>query len=213
MDSAWASALLRDANVVDIAIIVWLILAAFHGFFVGLIRIAGNLFGLVMGIVVAGWYYQGLATWGLSYIPSWMRIFSDWIQVLAFIVIFVIFAKVTGLIFFGISTLFNWIPFVGIFNRVGGLLLSLLEAALTIATILFIVSRYPILEPVQVRMQASPIAKFLEQRAVPIVAPLYPELLRRLPKAFGERPELNIIDIIPENLSKQILNSYKELSQ
>lgn len=187
---------LGSINSIDALLGLWLILAAFHGFAAGFIRMIGTIIGLIAGLVVAGWYYEGVTAWTLGYMPTWLHSFENWIQIGTFIVIFLVFGKVMGLIFEAVNTMFSIIPVVGLLNRLGGLLVSVAEAVLVIATILFVLSRYPVLAKWQTLAMQSTIAQNISN-ITPILEPLYPELLKQLPVLFdGNTPEFiqNMID-------------------
>lgn len=198
-DSAAMMSFWNGLNFIDIFLAVWLILAAIHGFSAGLIRMFGNIVGLVLGVIVAGWYYEGLASWGAGYLPTWMQGFGGWIEILAFVIVFIAFAKITGLIFEAFNTLFNLIaiiPFLSSANRLLGLILSVTEAVLTIATLIFLLSRYPVLSRVQTLVASSNVAAKISQ-VTPILEPLYPQLLKQLPDLYAKAQNVKPMDIDP----------------
>jgi membrane protein required for colicin V production len=204
-DSATLSSLMQNVNFIDIALALWLILAAFHGFAAGLIRMLGNIVGLIFGVVVAGWYYEGLASWGIAYLPSWLQGFSSWIQILAFALIFIAFTKITGLIFEAFNTLFNAIaiiPLLSTFNRFLGLVLSTFEAVLTIATLIFLLSRYPVLSGIQTTVAKSSLAQKIST-VTPILEPLYPQLLKQLPDLYTQAQNVKPLNIDPTKFLPQ----------
>ncbi|MFH1145947.1 MAG: CvpA family protein [bacterium] len=177
-----------DFTTVDIILLVILGLAFIYGWFAGFIKIIGNIIGLVLGIVVAGWYYQGLTTWGIAYLPEYVKPFEGVIEIIAFLLIVVVFNKATGLIFEAINQAFQLIPIVGSVNRLLGAILSVVEIVLVLTILLFVLGRYSSFIPdsYQQQIQSSAVAN----RLVAIgnsLEPLYPDLLAKLPSVFNKQ--------------------------
>jgi membrane protein required for colicin V production len=158
-----------------------IISAAIQGFFAEALSIAG----LVVGYVVAAWYYQRLAQWFMSFLKGqWLA------EILGFLIIF--FAV---LVLFGIAGRLarRFMRAVGLsgFDRFLGALLGVLKGALMVAVILMGMTAF---EPTSKLLASSELAPYflVAGRAAIWVAPsalrarFYEGLdfLRRAPKEF-----------------------------
>ncbi|NCB48977.1 MAG: hypothetical protein EOM55_05150 [Clostridia bacterium] len=104
-------------------------------------------------------------------------------KIIAFIVVFVVVAKVTDWVFIWIEKLFNlvsFIPFTKFINRLLGGILGLLEGSLFLGIIIFVSSRYAIIGSLfgnqLINSQTAPYLL----KTVDIVMPVLPEALKAL---------------------------------
>ena len=126
--------------------ILLIILAGFvfYGLFFGLIRTLGMLAGVIVGAFLASRFYLFAAAW-LS--PVFFG-HNNLGKVLAFIIIFTIANRLTGLLFYLADRVFKIIsivPFLKTFNRLGGAILGFLSGSLIIGLLLFVIARYSFL--------------------------------------------------------------------
>ncbi len=122
-------------NWLDIVIIVLLLISAVGGLFNGLIKSVFSLVGLIVGVVLAGRFYTGLAGL-LRFIPD-----ENIARIVAFIIIFlviIIIAAILGVILTKLvsTMLLGWL------NRLGGAVFGVLIGAVFIAAILVIWVKY-----------------------------------------------------------------------
>ena len=89
-------------NYLDIILILALFLFFWTGFWRGLIKTIGGLVGIILGIFVAGLYYEDLALWASQFLPWSEGLF----KVIAFILIFCLIPDFS-ISFFSISKTFN----------------------------------------------------------------------------------------------------------
>lgn len=116
-------------NWLDIAVLVILGVSAFNGLRQGLIKTALSLAGLIIGIILAGQFYQQLAGL-LAFIPN-----EDIANIAAFILILVgvmvIASILARLLKFAVSVvLLGWV------NRLGGAVFGLVLGAIFLSAIL-----------------------------------------------------------------------------
>jgi membrane protein required for colicin V production len=122
-------------NWLDIIIVIILLGSVIGGIMNGLIKTIFGLAGLIVGVVLAGHFYSGLAN-HLGFISD-----SNTAKVIAFIIIFAVVcgvAAVLGVIF---SKMVSAIT-LGCLNRVLGGVLGLLIGAITIGALLAILTKY-----------------------------------------------------------------------
>lgn len=151
----------------------------FYGFFKGLIRLLGHIVGLILGAFVASHFYLQFFKWGENLFYGRDNLG----KVISFIVIFVVTMRVTDLVFVLIEKVFKLIsiiPFTKLINRLLGAALGLLEGALFLGLIIFVVSRYALLESMLgSQLSTSQIAPLL-LKMTNIVLPVLPEALKAL---------------------------------
>lgn len=151
----------------------------FYGFFKGLIRLLGHIVGLILGAFVASHFYLQFFQWGESLFYGRDNLG----KVVAFIVIFVVTMRVTDLVFSLIERIFKLIsiiPFTKLINRLLGAALGLLEGALFLGLIIFVVSRYTLLESLLgSQLSTSQVAPLL-LKMTNIILPVLPDALKAL---------------------------------
>jgi len=125
----------------DIALIVILVGFVFNGLTKGLIRLLGNIVGLLLGAFIAGHFYLQFYEWG-QYLFGGRESLG---KVLSFIIVFIAATLIIDWIFVVLEKIFNLIsiiPFMKMINRLLGGALGFLEGSLFIGLILFVISRY-----------------------------------------------------------------------
>lgn len=166
-------------SILDIIIFIILAFFTYQGLKKGLIRSLGRFFGLIFGAYFASHYYLLLFEWG-SY---WVKDHESLGKVLAFIILFVVATQLTHFLFYLIEKIFNLLAFIPgskyINNLLGGLL-ALLEGALFIGLIIFVVSRYAIIDTsIGSFLTNSLLAPYL-LKVVNLILPVLPEALKAL---------------------------------
>lgn len=163
----------------DIALVVILAGFVFHGLSKGLIRLLGNIVGLIIGAFIASRFYLQFYEWAQNIFGARENLG----KVIAFIVVFIVVTTVVDWVFVLLEKLFNLIsiiPFTKLINRILGAALGFVEGALSIGLILFVASRYAWVGTLfgdhLISSQLSPF--FLQ--AVKIVLPVLPDALKAL---------------------------------
>ncbi len=166
-------------SIFDIVLILIVAAFVFHGLSKGLIRLLGNLVALIIGAFVASHFYLTFFEWGKHLMNGRENIG----KIIAFIVVFVVAAKITDWVFIWIEKLFNlvsFIPFTKFINRLLGGILGLLEGSLFLGIIIFVSSRYAIIGSLfgnqLINSQTAPYLL----KTVDIVMPVLPEALKAL---------------------------------
>ena len=151
----------------------------FWGLYNGLIKMLGKILGLIIGVIVAVNYYLPLHAWASHYV----HINGNLSKVLIFIILFALAAKLATLVFALIEKLFNLIaiiPFMKLFNRLLGGILGLGLASLLLGLIIFMVSRYAILETFFSQYLLESKIAPLVLKVVNIILPIIPDSLKQL---------------------------------
>lgn len=165
--------------IIDVVLILAIAGFVFYGFFFGFIRTLGALVSVFVGAILASRFYLVAYDW-----IGW--IFGGYAnlgKVLTFIIVFSVLSKLVGLVFYLLDKFFNIfsiIPFLKIFNKIGGGILGFLTGSLFVGMIIYVVSRYSFIESLFGRLLVvSKIAPILE-KFTNILLPLLPEFLKSL---------------------------------
>jgi len=151
-------------NLLDIAIIVIIGIAAFIGLRIGIIKAVLTLAGVIVGVILAGRFYVALAD-RLTFIPQ-----ETLARVVAFAIILFSVMLIASIIA-GVLKWFASIILLGWVNRLGGALIGLIMGAIFCGTLLAIWTKFlGIAEPVA----ESALANFLLDY-FPMVLALLPE--------------------------------------
>lgn len=132
-------------SIFDVILIIILSGFVFYGLFFGLIRVIGGIAGVVLGSILASRFYLLFYT----YVSSFFLGYDNLGQVVTFIFTFFLIRK---LVVFGFAILdkiykiASLIPFLTTFNRILGAALGLFEGILMIGLLLFVSSKYAIIE-------------------------------------------------------------------
>ncbi len=130
-------------NLLEIILLAIILGFGVFGYMTGLIQAVGSIIGLFVGFAVATRYADAFAgiflpLYGGNHVAA---------TITAFIILFVVASKVVGLLFYAVDRVFRLlaiIPGLQLLNRLGGLLLGLLEGILVIGIILNVISHLPV---------------------------------------------------------------------
>lgn len=164
---------------VDVILIIFLFGFIFYGFFFGLIRSFGNLFGVFLGAILASRLYLPVT----EYLDWAFLGYENLSKVVIFIFLFTLINRLTEFVFFLLDKTFGLltiIPFLKTINRLAGAALGFVTGSLIIGLILYVISKYAILDNWIGRWlvdstTASAFLKFSE-----ILLPLLPEVLKKI---------------------------------
>lgn len=126
----------------DIIILGTIILFGILGFRTGLIHALGALAGTILGIYLAGHYYEKLAIKLIQ--------FTDWnpnfVKVLVFILLFFIINRLIGIAFWIAGKLFSVVaavPFLHLVDELLGGVLGVLEGLILVGIAIFFITKFP----------------------------------------------------------------------
>lgn len=168
----------------DIALLV--ILAGFliNGLTKGLIRLLGQVVGLIAASYLSSHFYLTFYQWGQA-IVNWSEGTE---KLLAFIILFILISSLMSALFIVIEKIFNLIsiiPFTKLINRLLGGALGLLEGSLVLGLILFVAVRYTWIDSLLGnQLVSSQVSPWLIKVAN-IVMPFLPEALKALKSIIG----------------------------
>lgn len=168
----------------DIGLLV--ILAGFlgNGLHKGLIRLLGQVVGLIVASYVSSHFYLTFYEWGKD-IVNWGEGTEKF---LSFLILFILITSLVGGVFIIIEKIFDLIsiiPFTKLINRLLGGALGLLEGSLSLGLILFVAARYTWIDGLMGnQLVASKVAPWLIKVAN-IIMPFLPEALKALKSIIG----------------------------
>ncbi len=126
-------------NIVDYIIIAVLIIFFLKGFKVGIIGSLGWLIGFAVGVWAAGKYVQQVAVW----LDQWLHN-PALSAVVGFVGLVLVVMVIVGVFFWIANKIVNFVPFVGLVNRLLGGVLGIIEGALLIGLALWFILALPL---------------------------------------------------------------------
>lgn len=148
------------------------------GLWFGLVHTIGSLVGTVVGVYLAGSYYEPVANW-LIKTTGWGANFS---KVLMFIIVFFVINRLVGLVFWILDkflSFFTNLPFIHSLDRLLGLVFGLIEGALGLGIIFYFIGKFPVGIKFMEWIAASKIVPSLVKMAS-ILWPLLPEAVKSI---------------------------------
>ncbi len=162
----------------DISLLVIITGFALFGLWFGLVRTLGSLIGTVVGIYLAGRYYEPLANWIINF-TGWSQ---NHVKVIVFVVAFLLITRLVGFVFWIMEkflSIFTKLPFLRSIDRILGFILGAVEGIAVVGISLFFIARFPINLMFMNGLASSQVAPPLV-RLASILIPLLPEALRIL---------------------------------
>lgn len=163
-------------TILDLILIIILFFFTFSGFRFGFIHTLGALIGTIVGVLVAGRYFEaGAEILDVIFLGN-----VNLARVVAFVIIFILSARLVGLVFWLVDKLFKVatvIPFIKSINRLAGALLGFLEGAVVLGVTLIFVDKFPFAEFIVPAIESSGVAQWLLGYGK-ILAPLLPEAVK-----------------------------------
>jgi uncharacterized membrane protein required for colicin V production len=163
----------------DIGLLVVIGGFVFNGLAKGMIRLLGQIVGLIIGAYVASHFYLTFYKWGESMV-NWGE---NTEKFLSFTILFVLTTSLIGFVFVMIEKLFDLIsiiPFTKTINRLLGGALGLLEGSLALGLLLYVASRYALISGFMgANLTNSHVAPILV-KVTNIIVPVLPDALRAL---------------------------------
>lgn len=168
----------------DIGLLVILFCFVGNGLAKGLIRLLGQVVGLIVASYVSSHFYLTFYEWGKD-----IANFGEGTEkFLSFLILFILVTSIIGAVFVVIEKIFNLIsiiPFTKMINRLLGGALGLLEGSLALGLILFVAARYAWIGGLfGTQLVNSQVAPWLIKVAN-IVMPFLPEALKALKSIIG----------------------------
>ena len=147
-------------NVVDTTLLILLGGFVLAGFWFGIIHMIGSMLGVILGTVIAGQYYDGLAAW----MAGFLNINPNLLSIVAFMLLFSLTVRIVGLLINLVDkaiSIIAFIPFLKLFDRLLGALLGLLEGALALGIAVHFAGKFPFSGELITMLQESVVAKGL----------------------------------------------------
>jgi len=169
----------------DIVLLILVGLFMVNGLYKGLIKLLGNIAGLIVGAYVSSHYYLNFyalaSKW--SWLNNWMTSHENFAKVLVFIILFALVTRLTALLFLIIEKIFNLIAIIPgskYINNLLGAALGLLEGALSVGLIIYVISRYTLISNFFGAQLTDSFVAPLLLKVVNIILPILPDALKAL---------------------------------
>ena len=163
----------------DIGLLLILAGFVFYGLFFGLIRTFGTFAGVLIGAFLASRFYLPVFDW----VQELFFKIPNLGKVLVFIILFTLINRLVGFAFYLIDKAFNIIsiiPFLKTFNRLGGAVLGFVTGALILGLVLYVASRYALIDTLFGRWMVDSKMAPLMLRFSDLLLPLLPEMMKKL---------------------------------
>ena len=160
----------------DLILIIILVFFVSSGFRFGLIITLGNLVGTLVGVLVAGYYFEQ----GTALLDGILLGNVNLARVVAFIIIFILASRLVGLVFYLIDKFFKVLtvlPFLKSINRLAGAFVGFLEGALILGLVILFIDKFPFSEFIIPAIETSQTAQWLLGYGK-VLAPLLPEFVK-----------------------------------
>lgn len=164
-------------NWLDIVIILILVIPTLIGFNRGLIKTVLPLVGIVLGILLAGYFYDSMAGWLSSWLESPRQA-----NIVGFIIIFIL-VMATVLAIASLLSSFIRLILLGWLDKLGGAAFGLAIGGLLSGALLAIITKFQY-SGVEDIIRDSPLASFFLDR-FPFVLGLLPEEFDAVRQFFG----------------------------
>ena len=165
--------------IIDVILLIILSGFVFYGLFFGLIRTIGAFLGMIIGAVLASRLYLPVSNW----LDSFFFGYHNLGKVVVFLILFSLINRITGFVFYLLDRTFNLIsiiPFLKTINRLGGAILGFLTGSFSIGLVLYVISRYTILESFLGRWLVDSQFSHFFIKFTDLLLPLLPEVLKKI---------------------------------
>ena len=144
----------------------------------GLIQAIGSIVGLILAIVVASRYFEQVTELILP-LASFLADNPNLTRIIVFVLMLIVINRVIVFLVGLIYKAFSILPFIGLFNRILGGILGLLEGAILLGLVIFFASRFPFGSIVESFLADSQVAPYLIS-ITGIVQPFIPEAIKQI---------------------------------
>lgn len=170
-------------TLVDVVLIAIIVVFAVVGFMLGLIQGIGALIGLAAGTWVAGQYFLPVG----NYLTPLFLGHAVLAKIISFLLIFILINRLVGFVFWLIEKAFHIIsiiPFLKSINKLGGVILGLIEGILFLGIIIFVIAKIaPDLALVKDHLNTSQVAHWVVLAAT-YINNLLPETVKQIKSIF-----------------------------
>ncbi|MFH1631603.1 MAG: CvpA family protein [bacterium] len=160
-----------DFSYIDIILVGAVVLLILSGIYRGFIHTAGNLIGLILGILAAGYGMNWLEqNYAISTSPVW--------SIIIFLILVMIVSRLIGFLVDMANEAWNlisFIPFLKTINKLLGAVIGLIEGVLVLAAVAHFSEAYYPDSAIGLMILASPIIGWLSF-VIKIVSWLFPEI-------------------------------------
>ena len=166
------------ADIVIVGVILFFIIIGLRS---GFIHTLGSLAGTILGIYMAGHYYDPLARWLISF-TGWSE---NFVRILTFVIVFVLINRIVGILFWTadrVLGLISRLPILSGFDRLLGAVLGALEGIIVVGIALFFITKFPPSESFMRELDKSQLAP----KIIVFSAFLWPLLPKEVTSMVGD---------------------------
>ena len=124
----------------DIVLLVALAGFALFGFWSGFIQSIGSIVGAIAGAVLANQYFVPVSGWVIAR-TGWGE---NTARVITFLLLFIVIARLVGLVFWLAEKLLRLVPFGRMANRISGAALGFVEGVIAIGVFAYLTDKLPL---------------------------------------------------------------------
>lgn len=161
--------------VIDIILLVILVGFFIRGWQAGLLKTIGSFVGIILGIFLAGQYFDEAGAW----LVQWLHTSINLGNILGYATVFLIVNIIINIIVWALTGILKIIPLFGTSNRLFGAIVSLVGGIFTLGVFIIMLDKFPLTASLLPWLEQSQVAPLLAQIAS-ILMPLLPEALEQI---------------------------------
>ena len=163
----------------DLVLILIIFGFVWFGFWAGLVQVIGEFISLIFAVVFASRWYEIVSLKLLPFLSSAVGGNVYIVKIIAFLLVFIVAHWIVFMIFKLLNRVFNFIPLVRSFNRLGGAAIGFAKGALTLGFVLSFLGKFPFGEGFAKLLITSNVAPFLVSVSK-VLVPLLPEAFKQI---------------------------------
>lgn len=157
-------------------IILLVVLAGFtlFGFWSGFLQSIGSIIGAIAGAVLANQYFVPVSGWVIAR-TGWGE---NTARVVTFLLLFIVMARIIGLVFWLAEKMLHLVPFGRLVNRISGAAIGFIEGVIVVGVFMYLSDKLPLTGAFGITVNQSWITDLLR--------PLSVRVFDKLPWLFSQ---------------------------
>lgn len=145
-------------------IILLVVLAGFtlFGFWSGFLQSIGSIIGAIAGAVLANQYFVLVSGWVIAR-TGWGE---NTARVVTFLLLFIVMARIIGLVFWLAEKILRLVPFGRLVNRISGAVLGFIEGVIVVGVFMYLSNKLPLTGAFGITIDKSWITDLLQPLSV-----------------------------------------------
>lgn len=146
----------------DIILLVVLAGFTFFGFWSGFLQSIGSIIGAIAGAVLANQYFVPVSGWVIAR-TGWGE---NTARVVTFLLLFIVMARIIGLVFWLAEKIMHLVPFGRLVNRISGAALGFIEGIIVVGVFMYLSDKMPLTGAFGITINQSWITDLLQPLSV-----------------------------------------------